>query len=312
MRKWLQKFEPKPAVEPAELTKELFASLMVMAWFVEAKDPYTGGHLWRVSEYARKLAAAGKLPPADVARIALGGFLHDLGKIAVSDQVLRKTGKLNDREYEEIKTHPEAGGRMLAGHPLANLVGAAVELHHERPDGKGYPHGLNSSMIPVDSVIVGICDAFDAMTSQRPYRKPMTKERACNIIAENLDSQFNRFWGELFIHEVQQGTFDTVLGHSQEGIPLHHCKSCGPVVVQRSDQQAGDFIYCPVCSREMRLHEMDSHAHAANCATAFTAKPTGKKGTAIDLEPKADRTLIRSMIERSVAALPPELLALKN
>lgn len=300
MQNWFKTTQSKRSI-PESLTSDLFSSLMVMAWFVEAKDPYTGGHLWRVSEYARALAHAGKLPESDVARIALGGFLHDLGKIAISENVLRKTGKLNDAEFAEIKSHPEVGGRLLSGHPLARLVAVSVELHHERPDGQGYPYQLSGSMIPVDAAIVGLCDAFDAMTSQRPYRKPMTKDKAVAIINAHLDTQFNRYWGELFISLVESGAVDDILGHSDDGIPLHDCKRCGPVVVQHSEQTAGDYIYCPVCQREMNLVEGQAHEH-------LVARPTGKKGIPAHHHHHVDRAMIRKMIERSVAALPKSLL----
>lgn len=92
--------------------------------------------------------------------MSLGGFLHDLGKIGVPDAVLRKTGRLTEDEYEVIKTHPNMGARMLAGHPLARLVQDAVRLHHARPDGKGYPNGLSGDGIPEMARIVGVCDAL--------------------------------------------------------------------------------------------------------------------------------------------------------
>jgi len=105
----------------ARFQEDLLTSLLVMAWMVEARDPYTGGHLWRVSRFARLLAADAGLREADVARIAVGGFLHDLGKISVPDQILGKQDRLTDQEYDVIKIHPEIGWRLLAGHPLAAL-----------------------------------------------------------------------------------------------------------------------------------------------------------------------------------------------
>src|SRR5271169_1048426 len=98
--------------------ENLLNSLFIMASMVEARDPYTGGHLWRVSQYSRVLAERGELPLNQVARIALGGFLHDLGKIAVPDAILKKPNRLTDEEYEIIKTHPEVGRRLLIDHPL--------------------------------------------------------------------------------------------------------------------------------------------------------------------------------------------------
>src|SRR5271155_1455353 len=93
-------------------------SLFIMGSIVEARDPYTGGHLWRVSQYSLLLAKHGQLPPNQVARIALGGFLHDFGKITVPDAILNKPGQLTTEEYEIVKTHPEVGRRLLKGHPL--------------------------------------------------------------------------------------------------------------------------------------------------------------------------------------------------
>ena len=118
-------FNPR---NPDRHAEELMASLLVMAWMVEARDPYTGGHLWRVSRYARLLSQHMGLPAGTVDRISIGGFLHDLGKIGIPDHILNKRERLSDEEYEVIKTHPNAGLRMLAGHPLKALVQDAVAL----------------------------------------------------------------------------------------------------------------------------------------------------------------------------------------
>jgi HD-GYP domain-containing protein (c-di-GMP phosphodiesterase class II) len=147
--------------------------------------------LWRVSQFCRVLAERGGLSPNQVARISLGGFLHDLGKIAVPDAILNKADRLTDGEYEIIKTHPDVGRRLLIDHPLATLAESAVFAHHERPDGTGYPRQLPLDQISVDARIVSICDAFDAMTSTRPYRKGMQIERALDIIRDYLDTQFD-------------------------------------------------------------------------------------------------------------------------
>ncbi|MEW8469712.1 MAG: HD domain-containing phosphohydrolase, partial [Candidatus Thiodiazotropha sp.] len=116
------RFEPFEAgVSPKQDIRPLLQSLLVMAWMVEARDPYTGGHLWRVSQYSRLLAEALGLSKYEVARITLGGFLHDLGKIGVSDLILNKPGRLNDEECQAIQCHPETGARILVGHPLGSL-----------------------------------------------------------------------------------------------------------------------------------------------------------------------------------------------
>jgi len=166
-------------------------SLLSLAWVVEARDPYTGGHLWRVSQYARLVAGYLGLSRTEVSRAALGGFLHDLGKIGIPDRVLLKTSKLDDDEYDTIRTHPETGRRLVAQHPLGAIVMDAVHLHHERPDGRGYPLGLKGSAIPQMAAIIGVCDAFDAMTSSRPYRSPMPLDRALDIVREQRGLQFD-------------------------------------------------------------------------------------------------------------------------
>ncbi len=152
--RWLGNTQPKEHVPVETMTQHVLARLLTMAWFVEARDPYTGGHLWRVSRYARLLSEHAKFSEAEAARIGLGGFLHDLGKVGIPDAILRKTDRLTDLEYEVIKTHPDIGMRMLACHPLAALVKDAIQLHHERPDGQGYPLGLQAGSIPEVARIV--------------------------------------------------------------------------------------------------------------------------------------------------------------
>lgn len=200
------------SVSVSLLHEDLLASLLVMAWMVEARDPYTGGHLWRVSRFSHLLASDAGLSETDVARIRIGGFLHDLGKISVPDHILGKKDRLTDDEYTVIKTHPEVGWRMLAGHPLAKLAEAAVRSHHETPDGRGYPRGLIGASVPVDARVVGICDAFDAMTSTRPYRRGMPIEKALAIIEENFDRQFDREFGACFLALGHAGKLDHIVG----------------------------------------------------------------------------------------------------
>jgi len=278
----------------ASLHEDLLTSLLVMAWMVEARDPYTGGHLWRVSRFSRLLATDAGLPAADVARISVGGFLHDLGKISVPDHILGKKDRLSDEEYEVIKTHPEVGWRMLAGHPLAQLAEAAVRAHHETPDGRGYPRGLTGGAVPVDARIVGICDAFDAMTSTRPYRRGMPIEKALAIIEENLDRQFNKEFGSRFVALGQTGHLDHIVGHSDEGIPLHECMMCGPTLVLRQGQGAGEHVFCRSCTSEYVTETRDGK---------LVTLPTGRRGSPKDLEPEADTVLIAGFVRESARAL---------
>lgn len=274
--------------------EELLASLLVMAWMVEARDPYTGGHLWRVSQFSRLLAASAGLPEAEVAGVTVGGFLHDLGKVNVPDAILRKAGPLTAEEYEVIKTHPDVGWRLLAGHPLAALAEAAVRAHHETPDGRGYPQGLAGDAVPLEARIVGICDAFDAMTSTRPYRRGMPVAQALAIIDENLGRQFDRAFGTRFVALGREGRLDHIVGHSDAGIPLHDCMMCGPTLVLRRGQAAGEHIYCRNCGGEYRTEAGDD---------GTIAVPTGRAGSPRDLEPEADIDLIARLVRESAHAL---------
>ncbi|MBC3885912.1 HD-GYP domain-containing protein [Undibacterium griseum] len=292
---WLTQGTDKESVDASTHSSHLFASLLTMAWFVEARDPYTGGHLWRVSRYARLLAESAGYSNADAARISLGGFLHDLGKVGVPDAILRKADRLTDDEYAVIKTHPDIGLRMLSGHPLAQLVSDAVFLHHERPDGMGYPRGLAGDAIPDMARIVGICDAFDAMTSHRPYRSGMPRDKAIAIIREFQGTQFDTHFADIFIALGHSGSLDHVMGHSDEGIPLQSCPMCGPTLVVQREHKQGDHIYCRNCTGEFTLEENDQ---------CLVATPTGKQGSAASLEPEADATLIARTVHAAVQALP--------
>ncbi|MEN9659536.1 MAG: hypothetical protein RL571_3001 [Pseudomonadota bacterium] len=249
----------------------LLASLLASAWVVEARDPYTGGHLWRVAAMSAQLALALGESAGSVSRIAMAGFLHDMGKIGVPDAILRKPDKLTDDEYAIIKTHPSLGARLLASHPLSPLVLAAVEGHHERPDGLGYPYGLSGAKIPRDALVVGLCDAFDAMTSTRPYRQGMPINKALDIIQSELGRQFDQHCGVVFLQLGRAGDFDHIVGHSDEGIPLAHCTMCGPTIVRYRSSQQGESAACPHCGGDYQWETSDDGG--------FIAAATGEKAS---------------------------------
>jgi len=292
---WLASAQRSPS-QPLDHIKPLMASLLTMAWFVEARDPYTGGHLWRVSRYAHMLAQEAGFSAAESAKFSLGGFLHDIGKIGVPDAILRKPGRLTDEEFDVIRTHPDMGRRMLAGHPLSRLVQDAIHLHHERPDGQGYPLGLAGARVPLMARIVGICDAFDAMTSHRPYRAGMAEEAALTIIQSGRGSQFDDPLAEHFLALGRKGALEHVMGHSDEGIPLQTCPMCGPTLAVQRGHQPGQYIYCRNCSGEFKLVPDQQGLHA---------EPTGGMGSPRDLEPELDVQLI----ERTVALAVDHLSA---
>lgn len=266
-----------------------------MAWMVEARDPYTGGHLWRVSQFSRLLATHAGLPDADVSRITVGGFLHDLGKISVPDHILGKKDRLTDEEYAVIRTHPDVGWRIVSHQPLAKLAEQAIRAHHETPDGRGYPRGLAGKDISVDARIVGICDAFDAMTSTRPYRKGMPVSQALGIIEKNLGTQFDREMGERFVALGPAGELNHIVGHSDSGIPLQACLMCGPIMAVARSHTPGTNLYCPSCTGEYETRSVSGK---------FQLTATGRKGSPADLEPKVDHDVIDEVVRSTARSLP--------
>jgi putative nucleotidyltransferase with HDIG domain len=154
----------------AETRSTYVGAIRVLAMALDARDPYTAGHSERVSAMSAAVGQQLGLGEEDLDVLRLGALLHDIGKIGISDAVLRKAGPLTDEEYERIKEHPTTGARILRSVAFLAPHLPIVELHHERPDGKGYPHGLMADEIPVLARIVHVVDAFDAMTSARAYR----------------------------------------------------------------------------------------------------------------------------------------------
>jgi cyclic di-GMP phosphodiesterase len=160
--------------------------LLSMANAVEAKDSYTQGHTERVSILAEKLGRSMNLPEKDIIALRLGGILHDVGKIGVPGEILNKPGPLNEEEWEIMKTHTELGYNICL--PLAKTLGGALDIirhHHEKLDGSSYPDGLSGNSISVNSRILTIVDIFDALTSDRPYRKSMSVSQAIDILTES-------------------------------------------------------------------------------------------------------------------------------
>ena len=137
---------------------------------IEAKDPYTEVHSRRVSEYAVMIAQEMHLSGRRVDDLHVAALLHDIGKIGVSDGVLNKNGPLSDDEWKIVRQHPEVGYRIVSQLKLSETAKSAILHHHERFDGKGYPSGVSLSTLPLEVAILSIADAFDAMTSDRPYR----------------------------------------------------------------------------------------------------------------------------------------------
>ncbi|MBI4910712.1 MAG: HD-GYP domain-containing protein [Acidobacteria bacterium] len=170
-----------------------------LASALDARDHYTAGHSRRVSEYSCALAAAIGMPVDVIAELRIAALLHDIGKIGIPDAVLQKPGKLTSEEFTLIQQHPIIGCRILAGvNGFAPFL-PVVELHHENWDGTGYPLGLIATAVPLNARIVHVADAYDAMTSDRPYRRGMSHEDAIHILEQHAGTQFDPHMVAVFV-----------------------------------------------------------------------------------------------------------------
>ncbi len=173
------------------LKQSYLESIKTLVSAIEAKDPYTAGHSERVRRYALKIAKVLKLKPEQIEELDYAGYLHDIGKIGISDALLTKPNPLSKEEYEIIKEHPKIGHNILKhAHHLAGAC-EIIKYEHERYDGTGYPNGLGKNKIPIGARIIAVADAYDAMTTDRPYRKALSKEEAIRRLKESSGTQFD-------------------------------------------------------------------------------------------------------------------------
>jgi putative two-component system response regulator len=193
------------------------ASLMIaMALLVEARDGNTEGHCHRMANYATALGRALGLGEDDLQALHRGGFLHDIGMLAIPDRVLRKSGPLDAGEFELMKSHTLVGDSLCGNLRSLESVRPIIRHHHERDDGSGYPDGLKGDEIPVVAQIMGLVDVYDAVTTRRPYQGPHTSQEAIDI----LRGQVARGWRradlvDVFAGLVESGRLETFHGASR-------------------------------------------------------------------------------------------------
>lgn len=170
---------------------------------VDLRDSYTGGHSTRVASYSRLIAAEMDLPDSEVEGITLAATLHDIGKIGVPDHILLKEGRLTEEEMEHMRRHSEFGWTVLRDCKGFEAAGLMLLHHHERVDGKGYPGRLSSTDIPVGARIIAVCDTYDALTTNRPYRRARTHDEAVKEIVRCSGAQHDSAIVNVFLSIIE-------------------------------------------------------------------------------------------------------------
>lgn len=174
-----------------DLKKSYFDTIRAVANSVEARDAYTRGHSNRVAEISKIIASEMGWGRKDLEMIDWGGVLHDLGKVGISDSILNKPGKLTDEEFAIMKSHPSIGAQIIGGIAFLEPLMPYIAQHHERYDGRGYPAGSKGEEIAIQGRLLAIADTYDAMTSDRPYRKGLAAQIAYDEILKCSGSQFD-------------------------------------------------------------------------------------------------------------------------
>jgi len=237
-----------------DLNTNLLRSILILGTIIEARDPYTGGHVWRVAEYSGLLAQKAGLSKDDMLKAYMCGYVHDIGKIGIPDSILNKTTSLTKEEFELIKTHTTIGGEILKAHPLSDLVMDAVVHHHERIDGKGYPDRLEGDRIDFITRIISVSDTFDAITSVRPYKDMIPSDKAIILLNGQREKRYDDKVVTLLVDAVEKKEIDSIIGHCSYSRPMSVCKMCGPVIAINLNKKDGDLILCNVCEGKYKIH----------------------------------------------------------
>ncbi len=199
-------------IENAELYKHMqdtyLGTIQTLARAIDAKDPYTKGHSDRVTRYAVKIAREMNLSENAIRNIEYSALIHDIGKIGIQESILTKKGGLSGTEYEIVKMHPLIGESIITPVKFLNGVAPLILYHHERFDGKGYLEGLRGEAIPLGARIISVADAFDAMTSDRPYRKALTRKKAREELEKESGKRFDPQVIEAFLRLLDRGELE--------------------------------------------------------------------------------------------------------
>ena len=193
-----------------EIQRMTMQTIMTIANTIDAKDEYTRGHSRRVSEYSAAIAEELGFTHEQIQDIRFIGLLHDIGKIGIPDAVLNKPGRLTDEEYQVMKGHTTVGAEILKDIDMINGLDIGARYHHERYDGKGYPDGLAGEEIPMIARIIAVADAYDAMSSNRVYRRHLSKEKVLEELKKGIGSQWDATCAEAMIRLLQEDRLPNV------------------------------------------------------------------------------------------------------
>jgi putative nucleotidyltransferase with HDIG domain len=192
------------------------STLLALSQAIETRDPHSSGHAMRVGVMAEVVAARLGWDEEDVEVLRMGAALHDIGKLAVPERILRKPGALDAEELAEIRRHPEEGARMVARHRSLQLVVPSVLYHHERWDGGGYPVGVEGEAIPPEARVLAVVDAFDAMTTDRSYRRALPEAAAVAELERCAGTQFDPEIVRVFAEAWRDGSLaDATVGRER-------------------------------------------------------------------------------------------------
>ena len=236
-----------------QLETDFQTTLRLLANAIELRDHYTVGHTWRVTNFSVALADELGYDEEKLKEVEMGGVLHDIGKIGVPDAILCKPGKLTDDEYEVMKIHPTKGADLMEDCKRLEPLIPYCKYHHERYDGRGYPEKLAGEDIPIQGRIVAVADTFDAMTSNRPYRKGLDPEIAIAEIEKNKGSQFDPECADAFIRAYRGGKISHILQAYHENAKSIACPFCSTFIPIEEGAELGDAFECNVCHRHSRL-----------------------------------------------------------
>ncbi len=238
-------------------------TLIVLANSIELRDHYTVGHTWRVTNFCLQIGKELGWTEEKLKEMQMGGVLHDIGKIAVDDAILRKPGKLTDEEYAMMKIHPERGAKLLQDVPRLHPLIPYCLYHHERYDGRGYPYGLKGEEIPVEGRILAVADTFDAMTSNRPYRKGLDPEIAISELEKGCGTQFDPECSQALVRCYRAGKIDSILqDYFKKEVRSIACPFCSTFIRLPDDIVPGDEHECNVCHRTLRVLEKNQAYYA--------------------------------------------------